>query len=122
MCNSGFACSGGLHEIFVNTAVHDGSRLADLMSCFVKRDFEDPQFPVFSSRMREIKHTEEGATAMCEVMEKYMAESKAEGRAEGIAEGKREQLVELVKEGLLKIEDAARKADMSEEEFMLLLK
>ena len=46
---------------------------------------------------------------MCEVMEKYMAESKLE------------QLLELVKEGLLKVADAARKANMSEEEFRALL-
>ena len=50
---------------------------------------------------------------MCEVMEKYMAESKLEGKLE--------QLLELVKEGLLKVADAARKANMSEEEFRALL-
>ena len=42
---------------------------------------------------------------MCEVMEKYLVQ----------------QLVELVKEGLLKVTDAARKANMSEEEFRALL-
>lgn len=54
---------------------------------------------------------------MCEIMEKYMAESKLEGKLEG----KLEQLLELVKEGLLKVADAARKANMSEEEFRSLL-
>ena len=43
---------------------------------------------------------------MCEVMKKYLVQ----------------QLVELVKEGLLKVADAARKANMSKEEFKLLLK
>ena len=42
---------------------------------------------------------------MCEVIEKYLIQ----------------QLVELVKEGLLKVADAARKANMSEEEFRALL-
>lgn len=42
---------------------------------------------------------------MCELMEKYLIQ----------------QLVELVKEGLLKVADAARKANMSEEEFRALL-
>lgn len=50
---------------------------------------------------------------MCEIMEKYMAKSKLEGKLE--------QLLELVKEGLLKVADAARKANMSEEEFRSLL-
>lgn len=42
---------------------------------------------------------------MCKIMEKYLIQ----------------QLVELVKEGLLKVADAARKTNMSEEEFRALL-
>ena len=42
---------------------------------------------------------------MCKIMEKYLIQ----------------QLVELVKEGLLKVSDAARKTNMSEEEFRALL-
>ncbi len=46
---------------------------------------------------------------MCEVMEKYMAEAKLQ------------QLIDLVREGLLKLADAAQKAGMTEEEFKKLL-
>lgn len=46
-----------------------------------------------------------GANAMCKIMEKYLVQ----------------QLVELVREGLLKVADAARKANISEEEFRALL-
>ena len=42
---------------------------------------------------------------MCKIMEKYLIQ----------------QLVELVKEGLLQVADAARKTNMSEEEFRALL-
>ena len=42
---------------------------------------------------------------MCKIMEKYLIQ----------------QLVELVKEGLLKVADEARKTNMSEEEFRALL-
>ena len=42
---------------------------------------------------------------MCKIMEKYLIQ----------------QIVELVKEGLLKVADAARKTNMSEEEFRALL-
>lgn len=41
---------------------------------------------------------------------------------EGIERGRFEQLVELVKDGLIKISDAANRAKMSVEEFELLLK
>ena len=56
------------------------------------------------------------------LMEGFHAEGKEEGLAEGIAKGRLEQLVDLVKDGLIKVADAARKSGMSEEEFKLLLK
>lgn len=45
------------------------------------------------------------------------ARGEAKGKAEGKAEGKVETLLELVKEGLLSVKNAATKLDMSEEEF-----
>ena len=106
---TGDVVDDGLHEIFVNTTIDDGSVIADLMNCFTKKEVHNANFPKFSKRVHDLKNTEGGANAMCEVMEKYMAESKLE------------QLLELVKEGLLKVADAARKANMSEEEFRALL-
>lgn len=99
-----------LHEIFVNTAVNDGSDIAELMSCFTKKEFTDPKFPCLTNKVTELKTTEGGANAMCEVMEKYIAEEKLK------------QLIELVKENLLSVANAALKANMSEDEFRLLLK
>lgn len=54
---------------------------------------------------------------MCEIMEKYMAESRAEGKIEG----KIELIVELTKDGILTISNAAQRANMSEDEFKKLL-
>ena len=102
---TGTVVDDGLHEIFVNTTIDDGSAIADLMNCFTKKEVNNPKFPKFSKRVKELKTTEGGANAMCEVMEKYLVQ----------------QLVELVREGLLKVADAARKANMSEEEFRALL-
>lgn len=34
---TGTAVEDGLHEIFVNTAIDDGSTIADLMNCFTKK-------------------------------------------------------------------------------------
>lgn len=111
---TGTTVDDGLHEIFVNTAIDDGSTIADLMNCFTKKEVNNPKFPILTKRFNELKTTEGGVSAMCEVMEKYMAESKAEGKLE--------QLIELVKKNLLKVADAASEAGMTEEKFKLLLK
>ncbi len=50
----------GLKEIFVNTAVDDGTDIADLMSCFVKKEVNNPKFPKFSSEVKKLKETEGG--------------------------------------------------------------
>ena len=102
---TGTVVDDGLHEIFVNTTIDDGSIIAYLMNCFTSKEVNNTKFPKFSKRVKELKTTEGGANAMCELMEKYLIQ----------------QLVELVKEGLLKVADAARKANMSEEEFRALL-
>ncbi len=65
----------GLTEIFVNTAVDDGTDIADLMSCFVKKEVNNPKFPKFSSEVKKLKETEGGLNSMCELMEKYNKEA-----------------------------------------------
>ena len=47
--------------------------------------------------------------------ESGIEEGKKEGRAEGKAEGKAEAYIEIIKDGLISIADAAKKLDMSEE-------
>ena len=62
---------------------------------------------------------------MCEVldrveargMEKGIAKGREEGIKEGIKEGTINVLISLVKDGILSISDAARRAGMSEESF-----
>jgi len=74
----------GLHEIFVNTAVDDGSEIADLMSCFMKKEVKTSKFPNLSAEVTRLKETEGGAKAVCEVMEKYLLEELQEERCEKI--------------------------------------
>lgn len=72
----------GFEEVFVNTAVSDGSRISRLMSCFTKPIVQDSEFPKTSAEVTRLKTTEGGLNAMCELMEKYTTEARAEGRAE----------------------------------------
>lgn len=68
---TGAEVDDGLHEIFVNTAIDDGSDIAELMSCFIKKEFNNIKFPEFSNEVKRLKETEGGAQAVCEVMEMY---------------------------------------------------
>lgn len=80
---TGKIVADGLHRIFVNTVCDDRSEVADLMSCFTKKMVNNPNFPVFTKRMHELKEDEGGVTAMCEIMRKYEQIAAEEGRAEG---------------------------------------
>lgn len=104
------AVEDGLHEIFVNTTIDDGSDIAELMSCFTKKEVNNPKFPNLTRKVIELKHTEGGLGTVSKVLDQY------------IAEGKLEQLIELVKENLISVSNAAHKAGMTEEEFKKLIK
>lgn len=52
-------------------------------------------------------------------IEKGREEGRVEGRAEGRAEGRIDTLVSLVKDGLLSLGDAAKRADLSIDEFRI---
>lgn len=54
---------------------------------------------------------------MCKAIEGMLEDSRQEGKIEGKQEGILEAFLSLVKEGILTIEDAAKRADMTVEEF-----
>ena len=64
---------------------------------------------VLAKEVRYMKETEEGRTSMCEMMEKML--EKVEDNA------KSEQLYNLVKKGLLTVEEAAEESGRTAEEF-----
>lgn len=80
---TGDTLDDGLHRLFVNTTIDDGSEISDLMSCFTKKMVSNSKFPRFTERMKEIKTTEGGMSAVCAVMEKYEKQAREEGREEG---------------------------------------
>ena len=102
---SGTIVDDGLHEVFVNTAIDDGTDISELMSCFTKKEVKNPKFPKLSAEVARLKTTEGGASTVCEVMQQY--EEKAV-----IA-----TLISLVKKGLLQIADAAKEAGITEDAF-----
>ena len=91
----------GLHEIFVNAAINDGSDIAELMTCFMQSEVNNPKFPELTKEMFRLKHTEGGLRAMSAVSEMLREEGRLEGLEKGRLEGRVEALINLVMEGLL---------------------
>lgn len=129
----------GLQEIYISP-VNDGSLIAELMRVFTESDVYNLKFPVTSEMklrfnretkgekmtealrgvyeaLREEVDRESMKAAMREGMEKGIEEGRARGIEEGRAEGVLSSLVSLVKDGLISVSEAAKRADMSEEGF-----
>lgn len=80
----------GLHEIYVNTAIDDGSEISELMQCFLQTDVDNKKFPKLSQRVYYFKHDEEGIRTMCSISEEF--------RQEGMQQAKQEAVLELLED------------------------
>ena len=87
-----------------DTVIEHVDELLMLMSAMTK-DYR------FEETINEVKGKEH--VTMCEVLDRV----EARGREEGIKEGTVNILISLVKDGILSISDAAKRAGMSEESF-----
>ena len=88
----------GLHEIYVNTAIDDGSEISELMQCFLQTDVDNKKFPKFSKRVYYFKHDEEGVKDMCSISEEFREEGRKEGREEGREEARQESILEFLQD------------------------
>ena len=61
----------GLHEIYVNTAVNDGTLIAELMQYFENSNGINPNFEKLSTRVEELKESEEGVKSMSSVFDEF---------------------------------------------------
>ena len=121
----------GLQEIYISP-VNDGSLIAELMRVFIESDVYNLKFPV-TSEMKLRFNRETKGEKMTEAlrgvyealreevdresMKAAMREGMEKGIEEGIAKGVLSSLVSLVKDGLISVSEAAKRADMSEEGF-----
>lgn len=74
---TGEIIENGLHEIYVNTQINDGSDVARLMECMEQGEINNAEFPNLSRRVRELKG-EGGTENMCEELENYVNKRKKE--------------------------------------------
>jgi hypothetical protein len=71
---TGSVVDNGVHEIYVNTAIDDGSDISELMQYFKKSIGEHENFMKLCNRVKYFKESQEGVTSMCQVMEDYAKE------------------------------------------------
>jgi hypothetical protein len=71
---TGSIVDNGIHEIYVNTAVNDGSDIAELMQYFRNSVGEHENFMKLCKRVKYFKESQEGVASMCQVLEDYAAE------------------------------------------------
>lgn len=87
---TGEKVNDGLEEIFVNTKVNDGSKIAELMQIFsTTSEYNDKLFPKISATKRFLKINPEGVKKMCEFTDEI--------REWGREEGKKKTLVTSIK-------------------------
>lgn len=80
---TGTVVDNGFYEVYVNTAVDDGSKKAELMQYMKDTKGVCSDFPRISRRVKYFKEEQEGVKDMCELLEKYGIEREQEGLAEG---------------------------------------
>lgn len=106
----------GLTEIYVNPENNDGSKVAELMALFNKKELDDndrKKFPCTYKKFHSLKHDKSEVNHMCEKIEKY-AKKYAEEEKIGVCismcikfnQSREETISELIQRFNLTEEDA----------------
>ena len=107
----------GFARVFVNTAVDDGTDIAEYMRCMKQQMVDNPRFLQLTRRMHEVKDMEGGLTTMSKLSEELIAEGMARGFAKGREEGREVAFFMLVSEGDISLELGAKRLGRTPEEF-----
>lgn len=105
----------GMHFVFVNTEIDDGSDIAELMSCFLQRRIHNTKFPELSKRMTYLKETKGGQTYMCEVLKEMLDESEIKSaiKAARLLNASDDRIIDMLETGYhLTRKDATYQLDL----------
>ena len=94
--DTGIPYDDGLHILYVNAQVDDGSETAKLMEYFRATDPNDMEHGALSERVHYLKCEEGGYKEMCEISEKIYRDGMAKGRTEE----KKETAINLSRMGM----------------------
>ena len=95
---TGTVITNGTHEIYVNTAIDDGSDIAKLMQYFKNSTGIHPLFEKLSSQVYYYKESPEGVSHVGNVWEEYAQEVADKKASEKVAESHKEMAIALLKE------------------------
>ncbi len=113
---TGKTADNGVHEIYFNTKVDDGSQLRELMKFFNESSADDMRFGALSEAVNRQKRTAKGVEHMCKAVRDYVTEREQEIRLESKLEGKVESVNNLLQNGF-KLEEALRLIGLTEQEY-----
>jgi predicted transposase/invertase (TIGR01784 family) len=109
---TGTIVENGIHEIYINTAIDDGTLISKLMQFFQHSVGNNPLFPKLSHRIEYFKEVQEGVLNMSNVFEEYAeeyaaekvkqvrAEMEVEAKATAKAEVETSTAMKLLKKGI----------------------
>lgn len=79
----------GLHTMYINAEIDDGSETAGLMQYFLTANPEDMNHGALSERVRFLKYTEKGWDRMCEVTDLFWRSGFVVGEEKGEKKGEK---------------------------------
>ena len=95
---TGTVVENGTHEIYVNTAIDDGTEIAKRMQYFKKSAGVHQKFQKLSKRVQYFKESQKGVTEMCELVEEY-AKNYAEEVKKAVSETEIKTALNMLKNG-----------------------
>ena len=96
---TGTVVENGTHEIYVNTAIDDGTEIAKRMQYFKKSTGVHQKFQKLSKRVQYFKESQKGVTEMCELVEEY-AKNYAEEVKKAVSETEIKTAINFLKNGV----------------------
>ena len=87
---TGSKVDNGIHELYVNTTVNDGTEIAELMQYFLHSCGTHPKFQKLSQKVHYYKEQQEGVISMSDIVEEYAKKYAEQYAKEKICEAKAE--------------------------------
>lgn len=96
---TGTVVENGTHEIYVNTAIDDGTEIAKRMQYFKKSTGVHQKFQKLSNRVQYFKESQKGVTEMCELVEEYAKKYAEEEVKKAVSETEIKTALNMLKNG-----------------------
>lgn len=123
--NCNITVDNGVRELYVNLLSKEekNSKLEELFRLFTDYTYEnEKEFPNLTEKKKELRGKLKGGYHMTGISREIYLDGKAEGKAEGFVIGMKELLIEMYANNMVTKEFAANKLNITEEEFLKLIK